>query len=128
MAKVKAVMAPDAPFAVGLRFSAETAAELQDPAKRDDLKAILDANDYLPITMNGFPYGPFHGQRVKEDVYLPDWRAEERLAYTAALADLLAEINPEGAFISLSTVPGAFKPNGEGAQKAMAENYVGLPY
>ena len=120
---VKARVSPDAPFAVGLRFSAETVEELRDPETLADLKAIIAENDYLPITMNGFPYGPFHGVRVKEDVYLPDWRSEERVAYTTALADLMAEINPEGAFISLSTVPCAFRENGAGAEAEMAENY-----
>ena len=118
---VKAALSPEAPFVTGLRFSAETVAELAEPRKRADLKAILAAEGFLPLTMNGFPYGPFHGERVKEEVYLPDWRAEERLQYTCALADLMAEINPEGAFLSLSTVPGAFRPNGAGAEAAMAE-------
>lgn len=124
VARVKAALSPDGPFAVGLRFSAETVAELADAAALADLKAILAAHDYRPITMNGFPYGPFHGQRVKEDVYLPDWRSGERLAYTTALADLMAGINPEGAFLSLSTVPGAFRPNGAGAEAEMAETYL----
>jgi hypothetical protein len=29
-------------------------------------------------------------------VYQPDWRSAERLAYTTALADLMAEIAPQG--------------------------------
>ncbi|MFN3262475.1 MAG: metabolite traffic protein EboE [Pikeienuella sp.] len=118
---VKAALSPDEPFVVGLRFSAETVAELAEPGKRAELKTIFAAEGFLPLTMNGFPYGPFHGARVKEEVYLPDWRAKERLAYTCALADLMAEINPEGAFLSLSTVPGAFRPNGAGAEAAMAD-------
>ncbi|MEM7522837.1 MAG: metabolite traffic protein EboE [Pseudomonadota bacterium] len=122
--EVKAAISPDAPFAVGLRFSADTMEELAEPGVREELKAILADEDYRPITMNGFPYGPFHGVRVKEDVYLPDWRSAERLTYTAALAELMAEINPEGTFISLSTVPGAFRPNGEGAEAAMADGYL----
>jgi hypothetical protein len=48
---------------------------------------------------------------VKEDVYLPDWRDEERLRYTNASADYLAEILPEGMEGSVSTAPGAFKTN-----------------
>ena len=124
VAKVKAALAPDQPFAVGLRFSNETVEELGDPAKRAELKAIIADNGYVPLTMNGFPYGPFRGARVKEDVYLPDWRSEERLAYTVALADLMAEINEPGAFISLSTVPGAFRPLGKGAEAEMAETYL----
>ena len=124
VAAVKASISPEAPFAVGLRFSAETMGELNNPEKRAELAEIIRKNDYLPLTMNGFPYGPFHGTRVKEDVYLPDWRAEERVAYTRDLAELLAELNPAGAFISLSTVPGAFRPNGLGAEAEMAENYI----
>ncbi len=124
LAAVRKALAPTTRFAAGLRFSAETAAELAAPAKRAELKRILDEGGLDPVTMNGFPYGPFHGERVKEQVYLPDWRSEERLAYTAALAELMAELNPEGAFISLSTVPGAFRPNGAGAEAAMAENYL----
>ena len=124
VAAVKDAVCADAPFVVGLRFSAETMDELADPSVRDDLKRIVAENDYLPLTMNGFPFGPFHGTRVKEDVYLPDWRAEERVTYTRDLAELMAEINADGAFLSLSTVPGAFRPNGVGAEAEMAANYL----
>ncbi|MGR3717577.1 MAG: metabolite traffic protein EboE [Thermohalobaculum sp.] len=121
---IKARVSPDAPFAVGLRFSAETVRGLADPAARADLARILAAEDYRAVTVNGFPYGPFHGTRVKEDVYQPDWRSTERLAYTTALADLMAEIAPEGETVSLSTVPGTFKPLGVGAEAQMAANYL----
>ena len=124
VAAVKANMSPDALFGAGLRFSAETLEELSDPGKRSELAAILREGGLDPLTMNGFPYGPFHGERVKEQVYLPDWRAAERVAYTTALADLLAEVNPEGALISLSTVPCSFRPNGGGAEAEMAANMI----
>lgn len=124
VAAVKANLSPDELFGAGLRFSAETVDELADPRKRAELAAILREGGLDPLTMNGFPYGPFHGERVKEQVYLPDWRAAERVEYTTALADLLAEVNPEGAFISLSTVPCSFRPNGVGAEAAMAANVI----
>ena len=124
VAAVKANLSPDALFGAGLRFSAETMEELSDPGKRSELAAILREGGLDPLTMNGFPYGPFHGERVKEQVYLPDWRAAERVAYTTALADLLAEVNPEGALISLSTVPCSFRPNGGGAEAEMAANMI----
>ena len=124
VAAVKANLSPDALFGAGLRFSAETLEELSDPGKRSELAAILREGGLDPLTMNGFPYGPFHGERVKEQVYLPDWRAAERVAYTTALADLLAEVNSEGAFISLSTVPCSFRPNGGGAEAEMAANMI----
>jgi hypothetical protein len=121
---IKSRVSPDAPFAIGPRFSAEAVRGLTDPAARADLVRILADEDYRAVTVNGFPYGPFHGTRVKQDVYRPDWRSAERLAYTTDLADLMAEIAPEGEPVSLSTVPGSFKPLGRGAEGEMAANYI----
>lgn len=109
------------PFPVGLRLSARAVEDLKDAAALADLKAILAGEGFEAVTVNGFPYGPFHGTRVKEAVYRPDWREPERLAYTCALADLMAEIAPPGRMVSLSTVPGAFRPLGEGAEDAIAD-------
>src|SRR5262249_24732817 len=58
-------------------------------------KAFLAEHGLYVLTINGFPYGPFHGTRVKEEVYQPDWRFAERLAYSNRLADLLLELLPE---------------------------------
>lgn len=124
VASVKAQLSPNAPFGVGLRFSAETTDELAASNQRAELASLTGRGGLDPFTMNGFPYGPFHGTRVKEQVYLPDWRVEERVSYTNALADLLTELNPDGAFISLSTVPCAFRSNGIGAEKEMAHNLI----
>jgi hypothetical protein len=120
VAAVKRHLCPEGPFAVGLRFSAEAVRDLANPAAREDLKAIITGNGYLPVTMNGFPYGPFHGTRVKEEVYQPDWTRPERVDYTLALAGLMAELNPPGTWVSLSTVPGTFKPLAPGREAAMA--------
>jgi hypothetical protein len=107
---------PEGEFGVGLRLSALAAAELSEPAVLAEFQDCLRRHRMYVFTINGFPYGPFHGTRVKEDVYLPDWRDPERLRYTDQLADLLADLLPdpspgepalEG---SVSTVPGAFKP------------------
>ncbi|MCG6902803.1 MAG: metabolite traffic protein EboE [Rhodobacter sp.] len=124
VAAVKSAVSPDAPFAVGLRFSGEALDELADPDKRAHLKAVMDAQGYHGITVNGFPYGRFHGTRVKEEVYQPDWRSDERVRYTNALADLMAEIAPQGEVVSLSTVPGTFGPLAAGAEAEMAGNYL----
>jgi hypothetical protein len=121
---VKAALSPDAPFACGLRLSGETLRELTAMEMRAELHELLDGADLLPLTMNGFPYGPFHGTRVKEQVYLPDWGSEERVAYTTSLADLMAELNPEGSFVSLSTVPMAFRKEGEGYADVMCANML----
>ncbi|MBI4245555.1 MAG: metabolite traffic protein EboE [Candidatus Rokubacteria bacterium] len=108
---VKARVAPDAPFGVGLRLSAQAAQALADPKELAAFREFLDAEGLYVFTVNGFPYGPFHGTRVKEDVYLPDWMDPERLAYTDRLARLLAELLPPQAGLegSISTSPGAFR-------------------
>ena len=59
--------------------------------------------------MNGFPYGDFHGTRVKEDVYAPDWTTPERVEYTKRLFDILAAIAPADSGGSVSTVPCSYK-------------------
>jgi hypothetical protein len=59
--------------------------------------------------VNGFPYGPFHGVPVKEEVYRPDWRATARRDYTLRLAGILAALLPEGVDGSISTVPCSYK-------------------
>jgi len=124
--RVKARVAPDRSFGVGLRLSAAAASSLADAAVLDELRAFLSSNDMYVFTINGFPYGPFHGTRVKEDVYRPDWLEEERLHYTDTLATLLAALLPAGLFGSISTVPGCFKPRAAdpAAAVAMAERLV----
>ena len=124
VAAVRRAVCPDAPFAVGLRFSAEATEALAEPGARAELKEVLAAHDYLPVTVNGFPYGPFHGTRVKEDVYQPDWTRPERVDYTLALARLMADINPPDSFVSLSTVPGTFKPLAGGREQLMADRLL----
>jgi sugar phosphate isomerase/epimerase len=111
--EVKRRVSPHAPFGVGLRLSAAAAQSLGDPVAREQFAAYLRDEHLYVFTINGFPYGPFHGTRVKADVYLPDWRDARRLEYTNRLADLLASWLEPGADAagSISTVPGAFKPN-----------------
>ncbi len=101
---------PDAPFGLGLRLSAVAAEELTRPDALEAFEDFLRRESLYVFTINGFPYGPFHGTRVKEDVYRPDWRQAARLEYTNRLADLLARWLPGGGECgSVSTVPGAFR-------------------
>jgi len=126
--KVKAAFAPEGTFGVGLRLSAVAAEALREPGAFAQLRQLLDAHDLYIFTINGFPYGPFHGVRVKEEVYQPDWQHEERLIYTDVLADLLADLLPDepGLEGSVSTVPGTFKPlsTAPGVVERIAENMV----
>jgi hypothetical protein len=97
------------PYAIGLRLSAQAARELSDGAALTDFRRWLDRENSYVFTINGFPYGRFHGTRVKEQVYAPDWTTNERVEYTNLLFDLLAEIVPSEVDGSVSTVPASFK-------------------
>ena len=97
------------PYAIGLRLGAMAARELSEPARLAAFRKWLDAEYCYVFTINGFPYGQFHGTRVKEQVYAPDWTTPERLEYTNLLFDLLAQLVPEGVEGSVSTVPVSFK-------------------
>jgi len=108
---VKRRVSPQVPFGVGLRLSAQAAAALAKPPALAEFRDFLTVENLYVFTLNGFPYGPFHGAPVKERVYQPDWRDPARLAYTNQLAELLAALLPADwtGHGSVSTVPGAFK-------------------
>ena len=106
---IKQQVSPRAKFGVGLRLSAAAVETLGCPERRAEFHAWLHREGLYVFTLNGFPYGTFHGQPVKAEVYRPDWRTPERVAYTRRLADLLAEWLPEGVAGSISTVPGGYK-------------------
>jgi sugar phosphate isomerase/epimerase len=123
---IKAAVAPDRKMGLGLRLSGIAADALIEPATLDAFKRFLaDAGVYV-FTINAFPFGPFHGVRVKEEVYQPDWTTAERVRFTNRAADILAALLPAGLTGSVSTVPGTFKPlaSAPGAVDAMTRNYV----
>jgi sugar phosphate isomerase/epimerase len=99
------------PLGVGLRLSAAAAETLEDAPVMEEFRRFLALGDYYVFTINGFPFGAFHGTRVKERVYDPDWRHDSRLTYTNRLAGLLATLAAGHgvAAPSVSTVPGAFR-------------------
>ncbi len=121
---VRRRVCPDGPFAVGLRLSSRAATELADKKTLRAFQRWLEKNNCYLFTINGFPYGRFHGARVKEKVYLPDWTSPDRLAYTNRLFDLLAELLPPGVEGSVSTLTGSFKEfiKTEEQQKTIRDN------
>ena len=127
--EVKRQAAPTLAMGVGLRLSNVASETLAAQAgELEAFKVFLAEHGLYVFTINGFPYGPFHGTRVKEDVYQPDWRFAERLAYSNRLADLLLELLPETTDIdgSISTVPATFRPIGAtpGAVAKIQENLL----
>ncbi|ALG75098.1 hypothetical protein VY88_26615 [Azospirillum thiophilum] len=114
-------LCPAEPFAVGLRLSAEAAAR---PDAATELAAIFAGEGFAAYTMNGFPYGPFHGVPVKEAVYEPDWTTPDRLAYTLDLARIMATLVPPKKTATISTVPGGFAPRTRGREAAVADGLL----
>lgn len=123
---VKRAVVPEGRFGVGLRVAAEAARALDVPEELARFRDELEAEGLYCFTINGFPYGAFHGTRVKEGVYLPDWRDPERIRYTQSLSRVLAGLLPPGVSGSISTVPGCFKPNAGAAdaERRMAASLV----
>ena len=115
-------------YGIGLRLGAKAAEQLSsNQAAKDHFRRWMDERNAYVFTINGFPYGTFHGSRVKEQVYVPDWSTPERLEYTNKLFDLLVELAPEEKSLSVSTLPGSFKEfitpeNEAGVIRAMVEN------
>ena len=52
--------------------------ELSDAEEITTFRRWLDRNNAYVFTINGFPYGNFHGSRVKEQVYRPDWTSSPK--------------------------------------------------
>lgn len=109
--RVKERVSPNRSFGVSLRISAASAETLtHDEGERDKLKRFLDDNDMYLYTVNAFPYGPFKNTLVKENVYEPDWRTDERAVYTMQVADILAEVAAPGVEPTIQSPPLGFKP------------------
>lgn len=102
-------LAENEEFAIGLRLSAVAARELLEGAHLAEFRDwLLETGTYV-FTINGFPYGSFHGTRVKEQVFLPDWTDTARVEYTKDLFRILAAIARPGTAASVSTLPGSHK-------------------
>ncbi|BAO75278.1 metabolite traffic protein EboE [Winogradskyella sp. PG-2] len=107
--KIKEDVAPNSPFGIGLRLSNKASEELQIGNNLLEFKTWLDSKNLYVFTMNGFPYGNFHDEVVKDKVHTPDWTTTKRLNYTKRLFNQLAYILPEGLDGGISTSPLSYK-------------------
>jgi hypothetical protein len=111
-------LCPDGPLGVGLWFPSTVAREVAAAPGR--LAERLAELGLFAFTVNAFPWGAFHGERVKDDVFRPTWAERERVEYTLAAAAALAGLLPDGAVGSVSTHTGAYKPWGPAANDPAA--------
>jgi sugar phosphate isomerase/epimerase len=90
----------------GLYLAAAAIAELDADAElRAAFQAQIRQSGWSIWTANAFPFGGFHGKRVKEKAFLPDWRTAERADFSFAVARFLAELMAPGERGSVSTCP-----------------------
>ena len=117
---------------VGLWLPAGLASRLADSDADLALLREVLAEEGLQIhTLNAFPYGGFHNEVVKTDVYLPTWAQPRRLQYTLECANVLAALLPDGVPGSISTLPLAWRSpwtraDDDAAVRAFAELSEGL--
>ncbi len=107
---VPVAAAQTAPFGLGAWWCAEVARELAaDETARDRVRDLLGRHGLELWTLNVFPFGGFHEERVKEAVYRPDWASDERVRYTLDAATAVSALVPAGRTVPLSTLPLGFR-------------------
>jgi len=117
----------DAPLHLGLWIDAETAALLSsDKRELASLRGLLEKSDLRVATLNAFPFGAFHGGKIKTGVYLPDWTDDGRVEYTIRCAEILdgLPLSDNGA-VPISTLPGGYRAAFDdipSAERKIAEN------
>ncbi len=103
---IKEQVSPSETMGIGLWLNAQTARQLIEQKRIEELSDWLAQRGLIAFTLNGFPYGDFHQPLVKHRVYHPDWRDPKRLAYTLDLITILTGLiqrhDMEG---SISTLP-----------------------
>jgi len=127
--QLKARLSPDDSFGVGLRLADIAARELLEGDNLVQLKAWLDEQDLYVFTLNGFPFGSFHHQVVKDKVYAPDWSTSERLEYTLKLIEILTVLLPPELDGGISTLPISYKPwwqNAEDKERVLHQSSLNL--
>ncbi|MCU0449908.1 MAG: metabolite traffic protein EboE [Bernardetiaceae bacterium] len=107
---IRAQVAPEQPFGLGLRLSDLASREIWRHDGLEILKDWLAWQNCYVFTINGFPFGGFHRTRVKDDVHRPDWTDPKRLGYTQRLFRLLGELLPPGQDGGISTSPLSYAP------------------
>lgn len=98
------------PFALGLRFDADTTTALvrDEDACRAFAGELADL-DLVPVTANAFVAGVFHGSPLKEKVYAPTWEDPARVRYTLETAQVLLRLSSGETRPTISTAPGSWR-------------------
>lgn len=119
-------------LAVGLWLSRKTSQQLlSTDSAVGDFSDWLNRKGLIPYTLNGFPFGNFHQEVVKQEVYLPTWADPARLNYTSDLATILVQLlkrcqQPAAHTGTISTLPLGWPETGQDIRKDSARNLMTL--
>ena len=106
---IREALSPNQPFGIGLRLSHQATEDILSENRLEDFRAWLADNNYYVFTMNAFPYGGFHRQRVKDAVHHPDWTTPERLHYTLRSFEVLSKLLLNETEGGISTSPLSYR-------------------
>jgi sugar phosphate isomerase/epimerase len=126
-AAVRRAFSPGEPLGLGLWLPAAAARAIAGSADvAAEVRAALAANGLSIATVNAFPAGGFHGERVKERVYAPPWGDPARLDYTLDVGRALVRLLDPGTTCVASTVPGTWREwrRGPAENRVLAEGLV----
>lgn len=107
--QIKAEVSQNANFGIGLRLSDNANRSLLENDNLSMFKSWLNINECFVFTLNSFPYGGFHHQKVKDQVHKPDWTTTARFEYTHRLFQIMAALLPAGIEGGISTSPLLYK-------------------
>lgn len=85
---------------------------ITDLNKTQNIKKIVcwqNRNKKYITLINGFVYKKFHQNKIKENIYYPDWTKEERVNFTKKLIFFAQKINKEKKKCGISTLPITYK-------------------
>ncbi len=102
---VKESFSPEQPMGIGLWLAAPAARQLLVENEIEHFREWLIEVGLVPFTFNGFPYGDFHQDIVKHDVYLPTWLDDARVEYTLDLIEIQHQLVTPQSEGSISTLP-----------------------
>ena len=83
------------------------------------LRRACDGAGLQIDTLNLFPLQPFQNERVKEQVYRPDWSEDDRLQPTLTGIEVALALS-DADLVTISTLPGSFKPWRPGTRQVAA--------
>src|SRR5262245_48899907 len=76
---------------LGLHLSNAATEELESAGAMDAFRESLARAGVSVVTLNAFPFGGFHGARVKENVFRPTWEDAARATYSERACRILAQ-------------------------------------